>query len=114
MVRRIGQSIGAPELGGTYKKLLEAEKGDAARLVVASVMLDCFQIPLDAEIAKTAKDVSASPTALWVLRQLVAEHLHIFQVDASEKQKLCAAAGIRYKSGLGTGQRPKLLPPGRK
>lgn len=110
MVKRIALSIGAPELDATYRKLVETVGGDAALLTYLSIRLDCMPGIQTGEVTRVYREISKNPIAAWIIRQLVLEHLHLFQLEPADKQALCAAVEIQYKSGLGVGQRQKLLP----
>jgi hypothetical protein len=50
------------------------------------------------EISKLYKEIEFNMLPNTILKNMVAQHLHLFEVPFDEKQKICSAVKISYKA----------------
>jgi hypothetical protein len=109
MVKRISHAIGSPHLSQVYRLLEAADDAPAMGLVHISLELDQFaQFPED-DIRRLTRDLGGNPLAMQVLRGLVVNHFHIFDLRFDLKQRICALLGVKYRQSLGSNERAKLI-----
>ncbi len=96
IVKRISTAVGLQELSGTYADVLEVLGPTlSAKLIDVAIRLDHFDaVPLD-QIEGVARVVTKNLFTRRVLRDLVANHLYLFQVDYRAKQALGELLEIR-------------------
>jgi predicted MPP superfamily phosphohydrolase len=105
-IKRVSLAVGAPDLGATYKRVLDP-RILLERLFDISIWLDQGDSFPSSLLTDLAKEVRSNPMALAVLRSLVTQHLRLFPVDLSTKQRTCAELGMKYEQV--TPMHPKLL-----
>ena len=96
MTKRISSSVGLHELRGTFSDVLK-NLGEplSARLIDVSIKLDHFPgFPYE-EIKAIAHDTTRNHFTKRVLRDLVVNHLYLFNVDYRIRQKLSRKLGIQ-------------------
>ncbi len=96
VVAKVGQSVGAPALAPTYRRVLGQNPSDAMRLIDASIKLDHESRFPDHELENLGEMLKANPFAMMILRYLVVTHLYMFKIELRKKQRVCAALGIPY------------------
>ncbi len=111
VIRAIASSVGSPNLGQTYARVLDEVSTPAYRLVNASIRLDhttVFPAVALKDLAMALRNRSYSRT---ILSHLVVEYFHLFPVSVSIKQEICNVLGINYSPSLGTDTRRRLIAP---
>lgn len=112
IIKRVGSSVGSPELGKTYPKVYAAMPFVSTRLANLSIRLDGAEFPLG-ELLKTAADLKDGVLASNVLKWLVFSHVNLFPTNFRDRQQVFEAVGITYRESLGANPKRKLLAPGR-
>jgi hypothetical protein len=96
IVKRVSAAVGLQELSGTYADVLEALGPILpARLIDVSIRLDHFDAVPVTQIEGVARDVTGNHFSRRVLRDLVANHFYLFQVDYRSRQTLGELLEIR-------------------
>lgn len=109
MVKRISHSIGSPYLEKVYDLIRERDDSPAVGLVHASLKLDQFADFPNDEVRTLYDALHGNALAIQVLRSLVVNHFHLFDLRFDLKQSVCAAIGIEYRPSLGNNPRVKLI-----
>lgn len=112
IIKRVGSSVGSPELGKTYPKVYAALPYVSTRLANLSIRLDGAEFPLG-ELLKTASELKDGVLASNVLKWLVFSHVNLFPTNFRDRQQVFEAVGITYRESLGANPKRKLLAPGR-
>lgn len=110
MIKRLSAALGAPELTLTYRKLVRREASEAVWLTRIAIELDHNPATPEGELEKTYRKIKETRLSALVLRHLAVEHFYLFPASPRVKQRICSKLGIRYKSGLASKQKQKLLP----
>ncbi|CAN5580570.1 ATP-binding protein [soil metagenome] len=98
MIRRIAIAVGARRLRPVYRRLAEQRQSPARDLIQMALTLEQFNESFPQPEVRALADSleNSSPMAYEVLRHLVYDHLHLFEVDYDEKQATCKRLDISY------------------
>jgi hypothetical protein len=95
ITKRIGNAIGYEKLSKTFESVLEKHSYNSVKLIDASIKLEYNKtFPWD-NIKLLSKETEDHFLAHSVLQKLVIDYLYIYYTTVEEKQKICAALGIR-------------------
>jgi hypothetical protein len=94
--RRLATSIGSIELVKTYDKMLGGEKTNAMLMLRIALDLEQQRIFPERTINELLKRIVKNPLPMWVLRDLVIDHFHMFPVERTVRQRACAALSIEW------------------
>ncbi len=107
IIKKVSQSVGAPDLAGTYDRLQREDPVPLVLLFDTSIRLDHMSVIPVTKIEEQAESFQNNPVALSLLRHLVVQHLRLFPVEYRTAQALCARLEIPLEN-------TKALPPGQK
>lgn len=95
VIRRISDAVGTDKLASTYKNVLENNQNTATKLITLSIELGYkSRIPMD-NIKDYSKSFQKNNLAKVILRQIVINHLYMYDTSITEKQKICSILGIK-------------------
>jgi len=102
MIKRVSTSLGLEDLSMTYstvrKKL--GEENLSARMIDLSIQLDHFSKMPHPDIKDLTHATRSHIVAYNILLMLVMEHLHLFEVDYKDRQKVSKLLGAGTQNTL--------------
>lgn len=101
-VKRVSYAVGHSDLTNTYQKLLERNGDLATAIIDATIKLDHFERLPVKELEKLEPKIRDNHYAYTVMRDIVVDHVYLYNVDAPTLQRL----GAKWKISV---NRPKLL-----
>ena len=102
IVKRISTATGSEELRETYKNVVGAARDNlGVALVDVSIKLDHFSTFPDREIDDLRKRTRKNWFTFGVLRQLIADHIYIYDVPSERRQTLGKWFDIQVGPALG-------------
>jgi hypothetical protein len=109
-VRRISNAVGIEDLEMTYAAVRSqlGESNLSVRMIDLAIRLDHFNKIPHADISDLAKETRAHVVAYNIMLMLLLDHLHLFEVDYKERQKLSKYLGSATQPTLLTDKRFKL------
>lgn len=112
VIRRLAISIGSVELVKTYDKMVGSEDTNAMQMLRVALDLEQQRIFPERTIRELLKRIAKNPLPLWVLRDLVLDHFHLFPVERAVRQRACAMLGIEWAQVQIEGGDLKVAPAG--
>jgi hypothetical protein len=100
MVKRISYAVGHSDLTNTYRRILENAGNLSIQVVDAAIKLDHFDRIPEKELNKLEPKVKKNYFAYSVIRDLVADHLYLYDVDFPTMQAL----GAKWDIGISAPQ----------
>lgn len=112
MIRRIATAVGSRRLRPVYRRLAEQRQSPSRDLIQMALVLEQFNETFPkTEVQRLADALEdSSQMAYEVLRHLVYDHFHLFEVAFDEKQAACQRLGISYVQVRQINPSQKLLP----
>lgn len=107
VVRRIAVSVGSPDLGPVYSRLMPEDSSPAMRLVHCALLLEQQAGFPEAIVEQMHADFRKNLFADDLLLSIVVHHLNVFEVKFDTKQRVCSVLGIAFKPLQGV--RPRSL-----
>jgi hypothetical protein len=111
VVRRVTFAVGSPHVLPVHRIVEEAGKSAATTLVRASLSMDQEPTFPTGLVLEIGKELSGNPLALSVLKGLVVNHFHMFDVRMHVRQQVCAALNIPIERAIRASVGVKMLPP---
>ena len=96
LIREVVQNAGSKHLLVTYGRILDADPRATMQLIKVALALETSSTFPREEVRSLARTFTDNPVALEVLRYLVIHHFHLFVVDPSVKQSVCAILDISF------------------
>jgi hypothetical protein len=96
VIRRLASALGSVELVRTYDKMLAADGSNAMLMLRVALDLEQQHIFPERTISELHKRLQKNPLPLWVLRDFVLDHFHMFPVERAVRQRACALLGITW------------------
>lgn len=107
VLKNISKSLGSRDTKDIIDKVIKDNPNVARRLIGISVSLDHnYSIP-HYDITKLYDEIENNLLSSSILRRMVFQHLHLFEVPFVEKQKICSAVQINYKNQVKLGANTK-------
>jgi predicted phosphodiesterase len=107
VLKNISKSLGSRDTKDIIDKVIKDDPNVARRLIGISVSLDHnYSIP-HYDITKLYDEIENNLLSSSILRRMVFQHLHLFEVPFVEKQKICSAVQINYKTQVKLGANTK-------
>lgn len=94
VVKKVSNAVGLEDLAQTFQAVLERNRTTATVLIDVSVKLDHFPNVPPNEIKELGREVRKSYFTSILLRDLVRQHLLVFEVSTKERQRLLSWLGI--------------------
>jgi hypothetical protein len=111
LLKRISHAVGARALKTMYGVILESQPNPAGQLISISIALDQFSDEFPAaDLIALGDELRQNELAFPALRNLVYGHLHLFEVDIADKQRVCAKLGISFKQIQRVNPMKRLVP----
>lgn len=100
VLKGISKSVGNKDMVEIISNVIKENPYTSRRLLGISISLDhAYSIP-HTDIKKLYKDINGNVLTTEILRRMVAQHLHLFEVPYNERQEICAAVEINYNQQL--------------
>jgi len=97
-ILRTGSWVGSRRIEEDVENVIQRHDSTARRLIqVASRLVLPGDLPHE-QIKKLAKDLRHNPFAFAILQSVGLRYLHLFFVAPQDKQRLCSALNIDFKS----------------
>jgi hypothetical protein len=109
IIKRVAYALGSDRLSVTYSKVVERWRCNAVLLIDTSLKLDHMTELPESQIATQMKIFRRNPLAESLLRQLVLDHLYLFDVNYVVKQRLCQKVKIPIVTVQAADRRQKLI-----
>jgi hypothetical protein len=97
IINKISKSIGTQDLNHLYKRMYDNKKDNIAyHIIKIAINLDFINGLNEQEVIEFFKDLKLQKNTLpnSALRNLVLEHLYMFETSASKKASICAKLEI--------------------
>jgi len=88
MVKQISRAVGSPELRKTYKNVLALMRSPAVVVIDSAISLAQVRFKVDSVI-DVYIELDGFPLARSVLQYLVVEHLYLFPMDRTDRERVC-------------------------
>lgn len=96
-IQGISKSLGNKDIKEIIDKVIEENPNVARKLISISTSLDhTYSIPHQ-DISSLYKELEYNKLPQSILKRMVVQHLHLFEVNFDEKQRICKAVEINYK-----------------
>jgi hypothetical protein len=109
-LKRISSAVGIEDLEMTYAAVRRhlGESNLSVRMIDLAIRLDHFSKIPHSDISDLAEDTKSHLVAYNIMLMLLIDHLHLFEVDYKERQKLSKYLGSATQPTLLTDKRFKL------
>jgi hypothetical protein len=97
MVKRISHAVGSQDLQLTYDVVRQKFGTPAVDLIHTSIILDQLGLFPQKDIVRLGRDLEGNALPESVLRHMVVNHFHMFNVHFRIKQAVCDQLGISYE-----------------
>jgi len=97
LIKTVSRSAGSEQLSATYEDLLQQCGTTAVGIINIAIKLDHYKRIPQREIGRMYDEVKDNVFTSTILRHLVVEHLRLFPVSHSVRQRLCARLKIAFK-----------------
>jgi len=98
LLKSISQYIGSERISETLREVKDRNDINSVHLTDISIRLDYFKAFPYEEMKKLEKRLSGNVLPLTVLKRMVIDHLYMFPVSYTEKQRICNILGIPMAS----------------
>lgn len=94
-IKRISYAVGHQDLMPTYDRMLEEDGALATRVIDVAIRLDYSDVVPQLALKRLRSDVSSNIFSFVVCRDLVADFMYLYRVDASDVQMLGSTWDIK-------------------
>ena len=99
ITKRVSTSIGYDKLKNSFERLLKMNSTNAVKLIDLSIKLGYSGIPMNL-IEQYKKEMANNNLSYAILRNLVIDHLYMFDTTFKEKDQVCSILEIGLKEQL--------------
>lgn len=96
LIKRVSYSVGTPDLFITYDKIVQETPWPSVQLIDCALSIDQANHFPDEKILNLSKALSKKWFPHEILRNLVIQHLYLFEVPPERKQKVCKKLEINF------------------
>lgn len=104
-IKKISTAVGTRNLEETFKQILKENDTYSVNLIDLAIKLDYIRKFPNTQLKSFTDRIKKAGNNLSynVLRQLVVEHLYMFDVDFQDKQRICEMLGISIDAQISIG-----------
>lgn len=110
-VQRVAESVGSPHLFRVYEAIRAESPSPAVSLIHMSLQLNEMAAFPTRDVERLGGEFGDNPICSRILKSLVVNHFHLFEVRFDVKQRVCDRLGISYRRLQKVDPRKRLLGP---
>ncbi len=96
VTQRTAADVGNPILDPVFEHIENTDPVPVIQLISSAIRLDRAGRFPEQRVQQLAVHFKSNPLALGILRSLVVKHFHLFDVERTTKQRICAMLDIKY------------------